>query len=89
LRRRLWICGEPRGDFLIKRHCAAAESLDSLYKKELIDAEGPWEGVTDVTLATLEWVSWYNKERLHSACGYALPEEFEEKYYASQGILVE
>lgn len=68
---------------------AAAESLNSLYKKELIEAEGPWEGVTDVTLATLEWVSWYNKERLHSACGYAPPEEFEEKYYASRGILVE
>ena len=68
---------------------AAAESLNSLYKKELIDAEGPWEGVTDVTLATLEWVSWYNKERLHSACGYAPPEEFEENYYASQGTLVE
>jgi putative transposase len=68
---------------------AAAESLNSLYKKELIDAEGPWEGVTDVTLATLEWVSWYNRERLHSACGYAPPEEFEEKYYASQEILVE
>ena len=68
---------------------AAAESLNSLYKKELIDTDGPWEGVTDVTLATLEWVSWYNKERLHSACGYAPPEEFEEKYYASQEILVE
>ena len=34
---------------------AAAESLNSLYEKELIDPEGPWDGVTDVTLATLEW----------------------------------
>lgn len=68
---------------------AAAEALNSLYKKELIDTEGPWEGVTDVTLATLEWVSWYNKERLHSACGYAPPEEFEEKYYARREMLVE
>lgn len=67
---------------------AAAESLDSLYKKELIDPEGPWEGVADVTLAALEWVSWYNKERLHSACGYAPPEEFEENYYANRGTLV-
>lgn len=68
---------------------AAAESLNSLYKKELIEPEGPWEGVTDVTLATLEWVAWYNKERLHSACGYAPPEEFEDKYYASLNIVVE
>jgi putative transposase len=67
---------------------AAAESLNSLYKKELIDSEGPWNGVTDVTLATLEWVSWYNKERLHSACGYVPPEEFEESYYASLGTVV-
>ena len=67
---------------------AAAESLNSLYKKELIEPDGPWKGVSDVTLATLEWVSWYNKERLHSACGYMPPEEFEKQYYARQGILV-
>jgi putative transposase len=67
---------------------AAAESLNSLYKKELIEPDGPWKGVSDVTLATLEWVSWYNKERLHSTCGYMPPEEFEKQYYARQGILV-
>jgi putative transposase len=67
---------------------AAAESLNSLYKKELIEPDGPWKGVSDVTLATLEWVSWYNKERLHSACGYMPPEEFEKQYYARQRILV-
>jgi putative transposase len=67
---------------------AAAESLNSLYKKELIESDGPWKGVSDVALATLEWVSWYNKERLHSACGYMPPEEFEKQYHARQGILV-
>jgi transposase InsO family protein len=49
---------------------AAAESVNSLYKKELIDRDGPWNGVRDVTFATMEWVAWYNNERLHSACGY-------------------
>jgi putative transposase len=36
---------------------AAAESVNSLYKKELIEFEGPWRGTGDVTLATLEWVA--------------------------------
>ena len=39
---------------------AAAESLNSLYKRELIDFEKGWEGVGDVMMATMEWVSWYN-----------------------------
>ena len=60
---------------------AAAESLNSLYKKELIEREGPWRGTDDVMLATLEWVAWYNSERLHSACEYMPPKEYEENYY--------
>jgi putative transposase len=67
---------------------AAAEALNSLYKKELIERDGPWSGTADVMLATLEWVAWYNRERLHSSCGYVPPEEFEEIYYANQGNLV-
>ena len=67
---------------------AAAESVNSLYKKELIYSEGPWEGVRDVTLATLEWVSWYNNQRIHSFCGYLPPKEFEENYYVRQADLV-
>jgi hypothetical protein len=35
----------------------------------MIDREGLWRGVDDVTLAALEWVAWYNAERLHFACG--------------------
>jgi putative transposase len=67
---------------------AAAESVNSLYKKELIDRDGPWDGVRDVTFATMEWVSWYNSERLHSSCGYVPPKEFEENYYIQQEALV-
>jgi transposase InsO family protein len=73
---------------LIQRHCAAAESLNSLYKKELIEREGPWRGTDDVMLATLEWVDWYNTERLHSACKYIPPKEYEENYYARQERMV-
>jgi putative transposase len=67
---------------------AAAEALNSLYKKELIEREGPWSGTADVMLATLEWVAWYNRERLHSSCGYMPPEEFEEIHYAARESLV-
>ncbi|MDN3360192.1 IS3 family transposase [Actinomadura sp. DC4] len=63
---------------------AAAESLNSLYKRELIDFRGSWEGVMDVTIATMEWVAWYNSERLHSYCGGIPPKEFEESFYKSQ-----
>jgi putative transposase len=67
---------------------AAAEALNSLYKKELIEREGPWSGTADVMLATLEWVAWYSRERLHSSCGYMPPEEFEEIHYAARESLV-
>src|SRR5258708_32526909 len=63
---------------------AAAESLNSLYKKEVIDFYPQWEGVMDVTLATMEWVAWYNTERLHSYCGGMPPKEYEESFYKAQ-----
>jgi putative transposase len=59
---------------------AAAESLNSLYKKELIDFHGGWKAATDVTIATMEWVAWYNSERLHSFCGNVPPSEYEETF---------
>ena len=67
---------------------AAAEALNSLYKKELIEREGPWSGMADVMLATLEWVDWYNRERLHSSCGYVPPKEYEESHYTRLEKLV-
>ena len=48
---------------------AAAESLNSLYKRELIDLRKDWQGVDDVTGATADWVHWYNEVRLHSYSG--------------------
>ncbi|PWJ46440.1 putative transposase [Quadrisphaera granulorum] len=60
---------------------AAAESLNGLFKSELIRHRGPWRGLDDVEMATLEWVDWYNHRRLHSACGYLPPAEFEEEHY--------
>lgn len=59
---------------------AAAESVNSLYKKELINFEGPWKDAGDVTVATADWVHWYNNERLHSECGYVPPFEYENNW---------
>jgi putative transposase len=59
---------------------AAAESLNSLCKREFIDFEKGWESVDDVMIATMEWVSWYNEERIHSCCGDMAPKKFEELY---------
>ena len=60
---------------------AAAESLNSLYKRELIDPKNDWEGVDDVMLATMDWVQWYNEERIHSYSGDMPPKKYEEMYY--------
>ena len=63
---------------------AAAESLNSLYKRELIDLRGPWKGLADVTKATMEWVEWYNTQRIHSYCKNVPPLEYEEAFYQAQ-----
>ena len=64
---------------------AAAEAVNSLYKKELINREGPWQDAGHVTVATAEWVSWYNDDRLHSACGNIPPAEYENTWLTGKG----
>lgn len=61
---------------------ALAEAVNGLYKTELIRQQGPWRTVEEVELATLEWVWWWNHERLHSSLGLLTPVEVEEAYYA-------
>ena len=60
---------------------ALAESLNGLYKTELIRRRGPWRGLDDVEFATLEYVDWFNHRRLHGEIGMAPPAEFEDRYY--------
>ena len=61
---------------------ALAETVNGLYKSEVIEyLKQDWDGVNDVELATLEWVDWFNKTRLHSTIGYVSPFEFERHYY--------
>ena len=60
---------------------ALAESFIGLYKTELIFHEGPWKGVEDVEWATLTYVDWFNRRRLHGEIGMVPPAEFENTYY--------
>jgi transposase InsO family protein len=43
---------------------ALAETINGLYKAELIHRRGPWKNAEAVELATLEWVAWFNHHRL-------------------------
>ena len=61
---------------------AMAESVNGLYKTELIRRQGPWRNADHVELATLTYVEWFNQRRLHSELGDIPPAEFEADYYA-------
>jgi putative transposase len=60
---------------------ALAESVNGLYKAELIRRRKRWRSLGELELATAAWVHWYNTERLHGTCGDIPPAEFEEAYY--------
>lgn len=55
-----------------------------MYKTEVIHRRGPWRGFDDVEYATLEWVAWFNTQRLREPLGYVPPAEFEEQFYRAQ-----
>ena len=60
---------------------ALAETINGLYKSELIFNRGPWCTVEKVELATLSWVHWFNTARLLEPIGNIPPAEFEANYY--------
>jgi putative transposase len=60
---------------------ALAETINGLYKTELIHRRAPWKTREAVELATLEWVSWFNHHRLLEPIGYIPPAEAEANYY--------
>jgi putative transposase len=63
---------------------ALAETINGLYKAELIHRRAPWKTREAVELATLEWVSWFNHHRLLEPIGYIPPAEAEANYWKQQ-----
>ena len=60
---------------------ALAETINGLYKAEVIHRRGPWRSMEAVEYATLEWVDWFNNRRLLSSIGHVPPAEAEAAYY--------
>ena len=61
---------------------ALAETINGLYKAEVIHRRGPWRNFEAVEFATLEWVDWFNNRRLLEPIGFIPPAEAEERYFA-------
>ncbi len=60
---------------------ALAETINGLYKAEVIEHEGPWSGRKDVELASLNRVHWYNEKRLYGPLGYISPATAERDFH--------
>ncbi len=63
---------------------ALAETINGLYKAEVIHRRAPWKSFEAVELATLAWVNWFNNRRLLEPIGNIPPAEAEARYYAMQ-----
>ena len=60
---------------------ALAETIIGLYKTELVRNRGPWRGLDDLELATLEWVDWFNHRRIFHDLGRIPPVEYEKNHH--------
>jgi putative transposase len=61
---------------------ALADTVNGLYKAELVRRRGPWRTPAEVARATAEWVAWWNTRRLHGALGHVPPAEYERRHGA-------
>jgi transposase InsO family protein len=66
---------------------ALAETVNGLYKAEVIHRRGPWRNFEAVEYATLEWVDWFNHRRLLEPIGNIPPAEAEDQYYAAMNAM--
>ena len=65
---------------------ALAETINGLYKTEVIHRRGSWKTKAAVEMATLEWVAWFNNQRLLNRIKYVTPAEVEENYHKQHSI---
>jgi len=63
---------------------ALAETINGLYKAEVIHRKTSWRSADAVEFETLSWISWFNNRRLLGSIGWIPPVEFEEAYWRSQ-----
>lgn len=66
---------------------ALAETVNGLFKTEVIRKSGPWKSFEDVEYATLDWIDWFNNKRLLGSIGDIPPIEYEEMYYSEQEVI--
>ena len=64
---------------------ALVETINGLYKAELIRRRGPWRTVAQVEQATAAWVAWWNHQRLHGSCDRLPPAEYEDRWSQDHG----
>lgn len=60
---------------------ALAEAVSSIFKAELVRHRGPWRGIEDLEIATVECIDWFNQRRLHSELGMVPPVVFDQHHY--------
>jgi putative transposase len=65
---------------------AMAEAFNSLFKAELVRNKGPWRGLDDLEIATVEYIDWYNNRRLHGELGHVPPAEYEALHAAANPV---
>ncbi len=73
---------EPVGSVGDSYDNALAETINGLYKAEVIHRRGPWRHFEPVEFATLEWADWFNNRRLLEPVGFIPRAEAEERYFA-------
>ena len=57
-----------------------AETVNGLYKKEVIRSRASWRTIDEVEMGTLKWVDWFNHRRLLEPIGNILPAEAEKAF---------
>jgi putative transposase len=62
--------------------------VNGLYKTELVERHGPLRSLDELELTTLEYIGWFNHRRLHSACGYCPPAEYQAIYSDQHNVPV-